>query len=81
MKICFLQISTTLNSTYNLEEKENVSTQNDSANDFLEPLKIAKPKRRSRKNNESDISSSTDEGVKKKRKLLSGSSSFFKPLS
>jgi hypothetical protein len=29
----------TLNSTYNLEGKENVSVHNDSANDFIEPVK------------------------------------------
>ena len=69
------QISTTLNSTYNLEEKENVSVQNDSANDFIEPMSF---KRRSRKDDSSDISSSTGEGIKKKRKLLGGS--YLKPI-
>ena len=29
----------TLNSTYNLEGKENVSVHNDSANDFIKPVK------------------------------------------
>lgn len=66
--------TTTLNSTYNLEEKENV--QNNSASDFMEPMV---PKRRSRKAEGKDISSSTEGNTSKKRKLLSGS--FFKPLS
>ncbi|CAC5364610.1 KIF4 [Mytilus coruscus] len=69
-------ISTTLNSTYNLEEKENISSQNSSANEFIEPMI---PKRKSRTSNNSEISSST-EGAKKKRRLLTGSNSFFKPL-
>ncbi|CAG2213204.1 KIF4 [Mytilus edulis] len=69
-------ISTTLNSTYNLEEKENISSQNSSANEFVEPMI---PKRKSRTNNNSEISSST-EGATKKRRLLTGSNSFFKPL-
>ncbi|XP_063414423.1 chromosome-associated kinesin KIF4-like isoform X3 [Mytilus trossulus] len=69
-------ISTTLNSTYNLEEKENISSQNSSANEFVEPMI---PKRKSHTNNNSEISSST-EGATKKRRLLTGSNSFFKPL-
>ena len=83
----------TLNSTYNLEGKENVSVHNDSANDFIEPVKpkqmsssheFIEPniaKRRSRRYGESEFSrSSEDEGAKKKRKVIDGSNSFFKPL-
>ncbi|CAG2249860.1 KIF4 [Mytilus edulis] len=55
-------ISTTLNSTYNLEEKENISSQNSSANEFVEPMI---PKRKSRTNNTSEIISSTEGATKR----------------
>ena len=83
----------TLNSTYNLEGKENVSVLNGSTNDFIEPVKpkqisssheFIEPniaKRRSRRYGENEFSSSSEDGGgKKKRKVLDGSNSFFKPL-